>query len=289
MTGEEWLGRSQVELDRALDDWLLTRPGWPEPLAAAAEYALRGPGKRFRPALTWAAGQWLGLDWTPLRPVALALEMVHTYSLVHDDLPAMDDDDWRRGRATTHKVFGEAVAILAGDALLTEAFGVLTAARRDFTADRVVAAVEVLTAAAGGSGMAGGQVLDLQQARGDADALARLHRAKTGAMITAAVVLPAVLAGRERERAILQRYGEAVGLAFQITDDILDVVGDQTVMGKAAGRDAAQGKVTYATLYGLEDARRRARDCLAEAQTALAGQDADALMALAYYVVERDR
>ncbi len=292
MTGAEWLDQAQAEMGRAVAEWASARRGWPDRLLRAVVYALDAPGKRFRPALMFASGRWLGVPPEALRAPALAVEMVHTYSLVHDDLPAMDNDDWRRGRPTVHKAFDEALAILAGDALLTEAFGVLADAANRFPAARVAEAVARLAEAAGGAGMVGGQVLDLGDPPVRVEELRALHRAKTGAMIRAAVELPAVLAldrPEDGRREALARYGRAVGLAFQITDDILDVVGDQAVMGKSAGRDAARGKVTYATFLGLEGARQEARACLEEAQTAISGDGSDALLALARYVVERDR
>jgi geranylgeranyl diphosphate synthase type II len=292
VTGADWLDQARAEMAQAVAEWAAGRRGWPERLLKAVVYALDAPGKRFRPALMFAAGRWLGIAPEPLRAPALAVEMVHTYSLVHDDLPAMDNDDWRRGRPTVHKAFDEALAILAGDALLTEAFAVLAGAAERFPARRVAEAVARLAEAAGGAGMVGGQVLDLGPRPGRIEDLRALHRAKTGAMIAAAVELPAVLAVDpvdDARRAALARYGRAVGLAFQITDDILDVVGDQAVMGKSAGRDAARGKVTYATFLGLEGARREARASLEEAQTAISGDGSDALLALARYVVERDR
>jgi geranylgeranyl pyrophosphate synthase len=260
----------------------------PGVLRDSVRYALEAPGKRFRPALVWASGEWLDIPPQALTPAAVALEMVHTYSLVHDDLPAMDNDDWRRGRATVHKVYGDAIAILVGDALLTDAFRVL--ATSSFDPDRVLDAVARLAEAAGPRGMVGGQVWDLEQAPGlGAEDLTRLHRAKTGALIRWAVEAPAVLAGREDALGALGRYGTAVGLAFQIADDILDVVGERAVTGKTPGRDAALGKTTFPALYGVDGARSMAQAQLEEAERQVDGPRGATLRALARYVVERDR
>jgi len=262
----------------------------PDVLKAALRYALDAPGKRFRPALVWAAGEWLGLAPEPLTPAALALELVHTYSLVHDDLPAMDNDDWRRGRATVHRVYGDALAILVGDALLTDAFRALASLRQDFEADAVVDVIARLSEAAGPRGMVGGQVWDLGQAGGQTEeGLLRLYRAKTGALIRWAVEAPAVLARRDDALPALGRFGAAVGLAFQIADDILDVVGERAVTGKSPGRDAALGKTTYPALYGVDGARSMARAQLAEAERQVDGPRGETLRALARYVVERNR
>jgi geranylgeranyl pyrophosphate synthase len=288
MTGTDWLQRASEQVDPALDRSLPPDDTAPEPLYRAMRYALMAPGKRFRPALVYAAGQWLGVSLETLTPVAVAVEMVHTYSLVHDDLPAMDNDDWRRGRPTVHRAFSEDIAILVGDALLTEAFAAL--ARAPFAPPCLVAGIARLAGAAGHVGLVGGQVRDLYPGpEPGPEALEALHRAKTGALISASVTLPAILAGREGEVAVLEEYGSAVGLAFQITDDILDVVGDQAVMGKAQGRDARQGKTTYLSLYGIECARHMADEQLRRAEALVPGRDGEALRALARFVVERDR
>jgi geranylgeranyl diphosphate synthase type II len=289
VTAGESLAGAAERFRTAARELLETAAEMPASLRASMAYALDAPGKRFRPALVWAAGEWLGLSPDTLTPAATAVEMVHTYSLVHDDLPAMDNDDWRRGRATVHRVYGEALAILVGDALVTDAFRVLCRERSFFAAGAVLEAVEALSGAAGPSGMVGGQVWDLHQAPGLSVAeLQRLHRAKTGALIRWAVEVPAILTGRTDARAALSAYGAAVGLAFQIADDILDVVGERAVTGKTPGRDAALGKTTYPVLFGIDRARQMARTTLAEAEGQVDGPRGETLRALARYVVDRN-
>ena len=262
----------------------------PAAITSPLRYALEGPGKRLRPCLTLAAAEAVGarhgLPADQARalalPAACAVEMIHTYSLVHDDLPAMDNDDLRRGRPTTHVVHGDGLAILAGDGLLTDAFGVLaggpSAASADGApvapAERRLEAVRVLADAAGSRGMAGGQAID-QAAVGagaslDAAALADMHARKTGALIRAATVLGAILAGgRDSEIAAADGYAAELGLAFQIVDDILDVEGSDADLGKTAGKDAAAGKPTYPALYGLDESRAMAAACISRAHAAL--------------------
>ena len=272
------------------------RVGTPERLAEAMAYSLLGGGKRLRPVLALAAFEACGgapEDEPVVRDFAVALESIHTYSLIHDDLPAMDDDDFRRGRPTCHRVFGEATAILAGDALLTEAFGVVAGGSEPQRA-RLVA---LLARAAGATGMVGGQQLDLEMTgRRDSaeppllDEIERVHRGKTGAMLAASVEGGAVAArAGERHVAALRSFGAALGLAFQIADDILDVVGDPEAMGKSGRGDEAKGKPTYPALVGLERARELARDARDRALEAVAdlGPGAQALRALADYAIER--
>jgi geranylgeranyl diphosphate synthase type II len=258
-------------------------------LLEAIRYSLLGGGKRLRPALVWAACEALG---HPPRPVdrdwACALEMVHTYSLIHDDLPAMDDDDLRRGRPTSHKVFGDALAILAGDALLTDAFAVLgTGAGGE--AHRLALCRE-LALAAGSSGMVGGQVDDIEGKARTLPLLYSMHARKTGALIRAACRGPA-LVGDAAHLAALTAYGESLGVAFQIADDVLDVEGSAAVMGKAVSKDAELGKATYPGLLGVEGARRAAQAAVARATEALEALPGDrsSLLALAHYTIERER
>lgn len=280
---------------RRIDDALAMQVrAWKEDVPGrlweAMEYSLLGGGKRIRPILALAAfeacrgpadRQALVMDF------AVALECVHTYSLIHDDLPAMDDDDLRRGRPTCHVLYGEATAILAGDALLTEAFARLASGDEAERA-RLVA---LLARAAGAAGMVGGQQLDLQmEGRPDLSEVEEVHRRKTGALLRVSLEGGAVAAGAsEVEVAALRAYGEALGLAFQIADDILDVVGDPETMGKRQGGDRAKGKPTYPALVGLERARELAREAQVRAVDAIRGmgEEADALRALAGYVVER--
>jgi geranylgeranyl diphosphate synthase type II len=254
----------------------------------AMRYSLLAGGKRIRPILTLAAGEVAGASPRLTMPFACALELVHTYSLVHDDLPAMDDDDLRRGRPTSHKVYGDGIAILVGDALLTEAFGVIARAR-GVPASRVVAAVDELSVAAGERGMVGGQARDLA-AEGSTPTLAQvrgIHALKTGALLRAAVRVGAIVGGAPRGMlARLTAYGDALGLAFQIADDILDALDDAGADGRT---DAALGKATYPGALGMGGARahaRRARDQAVRAVAPL-GSKAEILGAIACYVVDR--
>jgi len=273
-------------------DLLLTAPDEPSRrLYEAMRYMVLGGGKRLRPALVLLAAEACGGSAETAMPAACAVEMVHTYSLIHDDLPAMDDDDLRRGRPSCHKQFGEALAILAGDALLTEAFAVLARDVPDAATARRLSAE--LASAAGAVGMVGGQVADLEAERGgrrDEQILMVIHRRKTAALVTAAVVMGGIAAGAsEHLQRSLRDYGGHLGLAFQIADDVLDASATTEDLGKTAGKDAAAGKLTYVTLYGLEAARRRARaeaDRAVDALSPLA-RKADMLRDLARFVVER--
>ena len=264
----------------------------PAVIATPITYALLGPGKRLRPCLTLAAAETVGtrrgLSAEHARrlalPAACAVEMIHTYSLVHDDLPSMDDDDLRRGRPTTHIVHGEGMAILAGDGLLTDAFSVLATVPSPVGGDDDPAvgpearlrALRVLADAAGSRGMVGGQAIDLSavglatDGRPDAASLADMHARKTGALIRAASVMGAIMAGgTEDDIAAIDRYAAELGLAFQIVDDVLDVEGSAAALGKTAGKDAAAGKPTFPALYGLDESRHMAAACIARATDAL--------------------
>lgn len=241
-------------------------------LAEAMEYSLMAGGKRIRPILVLESCRMCGGDPAQAMDFACALEMVHTYSLIHDDLPAMDNDDLRRGRPTNHKVYGEATAILAGDALLTHAFSVLT--RAPLPPERVAAAVAVLAGAAGPNGMAGGQALDMAgEGRGlTRSELEQLQRLKTGALIQAAVELGCIAAGgTPQQREALCIYAQAVGLAFQIQDDILDVTSSDEELGKPVGSDRANEKSTFVSVLGLEDSRRMVEELTCRAGQALDG------------------
>jgi geranylgeranyl diphosphate synthase type II len=284
-------------VEAALDQALPAESAWPPTIHRAVRYSLFAGGKRIRPLLVLAAGEAVGGCAEALLPLACAVEMIHTYSLIHDDLPAMDNDDLRRGKPTSHKVFGEAIAILAGDALLTRAFHLMAEIPREASSEEVrrrLDATAILGEAAGTSGLIGGQVADLEaEGRSDVgrDALERLHRAKTGALLSACVRGGGVLGGAssaQMER--LGRYASAIGLAFQIVDDVLDATGEASALGKTAGKDAAAGKVTYVSLHGIAEARRMAAALLAQAREALEGWDGRArlLAALATLIVERD-
>ena len=257
-------------------------------LQEAMRYSLLSGGKRVRPVMTLAFCDMLGSQWREALPFACALELVHTYSLIHDDLPCMDDDDLRRGRPTCHKVYGETMAVLAGDALQGEAFGLIAAAPA-MTAQQRIDAVAVLSAACGGGGMVAGQVLDVDHlAQSEAD-LRLLHRLKTGAMLQAAAELGCVAAGADdglRQRA--RDYGCHIGLAFQVRDDVLDVVADQGELGKPIGSDRAEGKRTFVDLLGLEACQALVAEETAKAKAALADlPDSGFLLNLADHLAER--
>ena len=257
-------------------------------LQEAMRYSLLAGGKRVRPVMTLAFCDMLGGQWREALPFACALELVHTYSLIHDDLPCMDDDDLRRGRPTCHKVYGETMAVLAGDALQGEAFGLIAAAPA-MTAQQRIDAVAVLSAACGGDGMVAGQVLDVDHlAQGETD-LRLLHRLKTGAMLQAAAELGCVAAGADdglRQRA--RDYGCHIGLAFQVRDDVLDVVADQGELGKPIGSDRAEGKRTFVDLLGLEACQALVAEETAKAKAALADlPDSGFLLNLADHLAER--
>jgi geranylgeranyl diphosphate synthase type II len=283
------------EVDAALDRALPPETAWPPTIHRAVRYSLFAGGKRIRPALVIASGEAVGGARADLMPLACAVEMIHTYSLVHDDLPAMDDDDLRRGKPTSHKVFGEAIAILAGDALLTRAFH-LMAEVPDGCAEarlrRRVRATAVLGEACGTSGLIGGQVTDLEsEGRSiDAAALERLHRAKTGALLSACVRGGAVLGGADdADGDRLARYASAIGLAFQVVDDVLDATEDAEHLGKTAGKDEAAKKATYVSVHGLPAARSLAASLRQEALDAVAplGPRGEVLAAIARLIVDR--
>jgi geranylgeranyl diphosphate synthase type II len=286
----------RVAVDEALDRALPPESAWPATIHRAVRYSLFAGGKRIRPVLVLAAGEAVGGAREDLMPLACAVEMVHTYSLVHDDLPAMDDDDLRRGKPTSHKVFGEAIAILAGDALLTRAFHLLAEVPEGWDAARVrrrVRATALLGEACGTTGLIGGQVMDLEsegRAIGAPD-LECLHRAKTGALLSACVRGGAILGGaREAELDQLSRYAAAIGLAFQVVDDVLDATQDAEHLGKTAGKDEAAQKATYVSLHGLDRARAMAAALRQEALDALAplGPRGELLGAIARLIVDRD-
>jgi geranylgeranyl diphosphate synthase, type II len=290
---EGYLSARRALVDRALEERLGSLGRTPKTLADAMRYSLLSGGKRLRPILALAACEAVGGPLEEALDAACALEMIHTYSLIHDDLPAMDDDDFRRGRPTSHKVYGEAVAILAGDALLTEAFRVAASPRAGREAE-VAGVVFELARAAGAEGMVGGQVIDIEATgrRGTIEELEALHRAKTGELLAVAVRAGARMGGAgaaDLER--LDRYGRALGLAFQIVDDVLDITADLATLGKDPGSDREAGKTTFVDLLGAGGARARARQVMDEGLAHLApfGERARPLEALARYTVERDR
>lgn len=264
----------------------------PSRLREAMNYSLMAGGKRVRPVLCLSTATMCGLSAEKVLPFACAIEMIHTYSLIHDDLPAMDDDDLRRGKPSNHKAFDEATAILAGDALLTDAFCFM--AGLSLPAQRVLDALATVAHAAGGSGMVGGQMLDMQYTGAGAVSLEKLqhmHSLKTGALLRAACVSGAQLAGASAEQVdAIARYGASLGVAFQIADDILDITADTATLGKPAGSDAEQGKNTYPALVGLDQSRILANSHMHTAVDSLVlftSPEAAFLRALACYVVER--
>ena len=289
------LASERQAVDAALDRLLPPVGAWPARLHEAMRYAVFGGGKRVRPLLVRTAYRAAGgRDEAALEP-ACAIELIHTYSLVHDDLPAMDDDTLRRGRPTVHVAFDEALAILAGDALLTEGFAVLARYPEPASfAARRAEACRLVAAAAGSSGMVGGQVEDIEAtgAAPDSDRLERVHRAKTGALLAASVELGALLAGADTERrGAFGSFGRRLGLLFQIVDDILDVTGTARSLGKSPGKDAAAGKLTYPAVFGLEAARAKLVDLAASLDAEARGLEGDGsvLAGLVDYVARRDR
>jgi len=290
---KEYLERQRLLVEKALETALPENKGPEAIVVEAMRYSLFAGGKRLRPILCLAAAEAVGGDVEAAMPAACALEMIHTYSLIHDDLPAMDDDDLRRGKPTSHVVFGEAIAILAGDGLLTEAF-VLLSNYRTMIPERALKLISVIARAASYRGMVGGQVVDMlsQNKPADIETVEQMHRRKTAALISAAAESGALAGGGNDDQVeALARYGRAIGLAFQIADDILDIEGQTEVLGKTAGSDVARGKVTYPAAVGLESSREAARKLINQALVALDGFDerADTLRALATYIITRKK
>jgi geranylgeranyl diphosphate synthase type II len=310
----EWIDACRREIDDALERYLPSPPQAPAVVTDAMRYSVRAGGKRLRPLLTLAAAEAAAAGASPritvaearrlALPAACALELVHTYSLVHDDLPSMDNDTLRRGQPTLHVVYGEGLAILGGDGLLTEAFALMSREPGDpddRLAPRRLHALGRLAEAAGAAGMVGGQAIDLQlsgqtpaaiakPAARALDTLRDMHARKTGALIRAAAVVGAIMAGaRDDVVDAVDAYGSEVGLAFQIVDDILDVEGTDAALGKTAGKDAAAGKLTYPSLVGLDASRALAMEAVARADAALArvALPRERLLGLADWVVAR--
>ena len=294
---KSYLAKRRQLVDQALQCFLEdTRFPEETRLVAAMKYSINAGGKRLRPIICLASAHAAGGEEEDALPVACALEMIHTYSLIHDDLPAMDDDDFRRGKPTCHKAFGEATAILAGDALLTRAFQILAehALRQEHPQAVWIQAMAMIAKAAGHEGMIEGQMRDMA-AEGQAlsaGQLEELHGLKTGALITAAIKTGAVIGGADEIALFrLEAYGRRIGLAFQVADDILNETGDPQVMGKAVGTDQMRHKSTYPALMGLDGARRMAAELVTEALRSIEIFDskADPLRAIARYVIARQR
>ncbi|KAF0192110.1 MAG: farnesyl diphosphate synthase [Gammaproteobacteria bacterium] len=284
----------QSRVDTALDQWLPAESIQPSDLHEAMRYAVLGGGKRLRPILVYMTGTALGISPERLDGPACAVELVHTYSLIHDDLPVMDNDDLRRGRPTCHKIYGEALALLAGDALQPLAFHILSHDPQiQVNAERRLKMIEILALAAGSRGMAGGQAIDLASVgkRLDLAQLENMHIHKTGALIRASVLIGALSKPGINNNLVerLDHYAKFVGLAFQVHDDILDVEGDTAVLGKQAGADQALDKPTYPAVLGLAGARQKARELHESAIECLAplGTDFDPLRWISAYIIDR--
>ena len=297
---EAWLASQSQRAENALLHFLDSENSVPEHLHEAMRYAVLGGGKRIRPLLVYAASELRPkemIDQVLVDSAAAAIEMIHAYSLVHDDLPCMDDDDLRRGRPTVHKAYDEATALLVGDALQTRAFEILSTHRAEDSASMIavrLAMIEALAFASGSKGMAGGQAIDLQHVgkKMDLPALERMHAMKTGALLNCAVRLGGITAQLPQEALVsLHSYAQALGLAFQVVDDILDATADSATLGKTAGKDAAQDKPTYVTLKGLDYAQELAKELKGRALNSLNqfGPEADALRHLAGLVVDRKK
>ncbi|HJU41823.1 MAG TPA: farnesyl diphosphate synthase [Vicinamibacterales bacterium] len=310
MTFEAYLESRRKEIETALETWLPRPPHVPAVISEAMRYSLFAGGKRLRPLLTIASAegtaQVMGTSEAAARdaalPAACAIEMIHTYSLIHDDLPAMDDDELRRGRPTSHVVHGEGMAILAGDGLLTAAFQLLTKEPHGYhptLMTRKLKVISTISDAAGASGMVGGQAIDLAAVKPgphhtpkpiDADGLQAMHARKTGALIRASVAAGAIMGGADdRVLSALDTYATEIGLAFQIVDDILDEEGSAGSLGKTAGKDKAAGKPTYPAFFGLERSRELAAACHANANRALelAGLLDSRLSGISTWIVQR--
>jgi geranylgeranyl diphosphate synthase, type II len=289
---QAYLDQQRQRVDRFLEKSLPLHSANPQRLYESMRYSLLGGGKRIRPILTIAASQALGYDRDAILPFAASLEFVHTYSLIHDDLPAMDDDDYRRGRLTNHKVFGDGIAILAGDALLTMAFELCCQVDGSFSAAQQLAIVRELAKGSGHQGMVGGQVMDIQAENQEIDLahLQQIHTFKTGRLIRTAVRIGSIIGeATTQQMQCLTDYSEDIGLAFQIADDVLDMVGTREELGKDAGTDEKRGKRTYPSFFGIEGARQLGEECVQRAIARLNTFDkqADPLRHIATYIMAR--
>lgn len=292
MTLKDYLAARIAIIDRALDAWVPAETVEPETIHRAMRYSLFAGGKRIRPILCMAASDVVRPEAPGVAEAAATLEMIHTYSLIHDDLPALDNDDLRRGQPTNHKVFGEAMAILAGDSLLTLAFQVLGSLGHVDASARSALVLELASASGTVRGMIGGQVHDIE-GEGQAPSaglLDKIHRAKTGALLRASVRMGAIYAGASpADLASLSEYGEHAGLAFQIVDDILDIEESSEALGKTAGKDLHQQKITFPAVYGLAESRRMAEEERQKAHAALVrfGDRGTRLLEIADFIVDR--
>jgi len=288
-------------LQKLFNGEAIAAPAVSPTLVAAMNYSLLSGGKRIRPVLVLTSWDMLkgqdnrtDMDYKEILPLAYGIEMIHTYSLIHDDLPAMDNDDLRRGKPTNHKIYGDAVAILAGDALLTEAFNVLSGLRTYHKCENVLTTIEYIAKASGADGMVGGQVLDIENdgtspGKVTEDYLRRTSYSKTGALITASVASPAILLGKTGDIKNLEEYGKAIGLAFQIVDDVLGATSTREKLGKSPNIDKENNKKTFVTVLGVDSAKKLAKQEIEKAKTFISsyGKNAEPLIAIADYIISR--
>lgn len=291
---KDYLSTKKEIIDRFLDSYLPLDDSYPQEIHKAMRYSLFAGGKRLRPILSLASFEALQDDSSSILPIACSIELIHTYSLIHDDLPSMDNDNFRRGRPTNHKVFGEAVAILAGDALLTMAFSMMTdsAHAEKFSSKQLLSVIREISLASGDKGMVGGQAVDIlsEDMEIDIKTLEYIHTSKTGALIRASVRSGGILAGANEEYLrYMTIYGENIGLAFQITDDILDIEGTKEELGKETGMDSSKGKKTYPGLLGIEESKKKVRELINNALDALTifNHSADPLREIARFIIDR--
>lgn len=291
-----YLAEKKKTVEAALQGYFPEPEGLTSDLVKAMRYSLFAGGKRLRPILCIAGAETVGGLGREVLPVACALELIHAYSLIHDDLPLMDDDDLRRGKPTNHKVFGESIALLAGDGLLTEAFSLMTSAEISvkISPQILLRVISLISRAAGHDGMVGGQAVDIQWEgkKSDFPVVKYMHIHKTGALITASVASGAILGGADESRIdAITSYGEKIGLAFQISDDILDIEGDRETMGKQAGADEQKGKMTYPSVLGLNESKRIQSELVQTAVQDLRefGSRAEPLRQIARYIIERKK
>ncbi len=294
---QKYLQEKKDLVDSALERYLPKEEGFSATLGQAVRYSLFAGGKRIRPILSIASFEAVGGKGDGILPFACAMEMIHTYSLIHDDLPAMDNDDYRRGKLTCHKVFGEAISILAGDALLTEAFKLMSQRplidHFQFEERLVLEIINEVASASGIFGMVGGQAVDIESEGKEIDfpTLQYIHTHKTGALILVSIRMGAKLGRADEDRLrALSHYGERIGLVFQIVDDILNVQGKRELLGKTTGSDLRRGKATYPSLFGLEESKRKAEELAESAVQSLHsfGLEADPLREIAWYIVKRE-
>lgn len=290
---KEYMAQVRKVTDSRLAELLPAETCYPEVIHQAMRYSIFAGGKRFRPVLCLAACEAVCGSWQPALDAACAMECIHTYSLIHDDLPGMDDDDFRRGKLTNHKVYGVGMAILAGDALLTYAFEILAGLSGAGNAEQILQVIQEVSKAAGTAGMIGGQVVDIisEQVTPNIELLQYIHHHKTGALIIASARMGAVLGGADaKQLAALTEYAQQLGLAFQITDDILDVVGDAEKIGKPVGSDEKNQKATFPALFGLDQSRTMAQEAVAQAISALEplNDKGEMLVQLARYLLGRE-